>query len=77
MSGWVTMERRYAYVTRRDEVMALLFRNPDGLADAELARLTGATHQTVNQTCRQLAAEHLIRRDDHRCRPRTGLLVPC
>lgn len=63
MSGWVTSERRVIYVTRRDEVLALLVKNPDGLTDAELARLTGATHQTVNQTCRQLAAEHLIRRD--------------
>lgn len=52
-------------MTRRDEVLVLLTRNPDGLTDAELARLTGATHQTINQTCRQLAAEHLIRRDNH------------
>ncbi|MFC4854599.1 hypothetical protein [Actinophytocola glycyrrhizae] len=50
-------------MTRRDEVLTLLSRNPDGLCDAELARLTGASHQTINQTCRQLAAEGLIRRD--------------
>jgi DNA-binding CsgD family transcriptional regulator len=51
-------------VTRREEVLSLLARHPDGLTDAELARLIGATHQTVNQTCRRLASEHLIRRDD-------------
>jgi DNA-binding IclR family transcriptional regulator len=45
--------------------LAALKGNPDGLTDAELAGLIGATRQTVNQTCRQLAAEHLIRRDDH------------
>jgi MarR family protein len=50
-------------MTRRDEVLALLARNPEGLTDAELARITGASHQTINQTCRQLAAEGLIRRD--------------
>jgi hypothetical protein len=51
-------------MTRRDEVLTLLARNPDGLTDAELAQLTGASHPTINQTCRQLAAEGLIRRDD-------------
>lgn len=51
-------------MTRRDEVLSLLARHPDGLTDADLARLTGASHATMNQTCRQLAAEHLIRRDD-------------
>jgi len=42
----------------------LLARHPDGLTDAELARLTGWAHPAVNQICRQLAAEQLIRRDD-------------
>lgn len=51
-------------MTRRDDVLALLAAHPDGMTDAELARLTWASHQAVNQTCRQLAAEHLIRRDD-------------
>ena len=55
--------KRTEIITRRDEVLALLAKNPDGLTDAELARLTGASHQTINQTCRQLAAEGLIRRD--------------
>lgn len=49
---------------RRDEVLTLLARNPDGLTDAELARRTGTAHQAINQLCRQLAAERLIRRDD-------------
>jgi hypothetical protein len=52
------------FVSRRDEVMTLLARSPDGLTDAELARLTRASHQAINQLCRQLATEHRIRRDD-------------
>jgi hypothetical protein len=51
-------------VTRRDEVLSILARQPDGLTDADLARLTSASHQAVNQTCRHLAAEDLIRWDD-------------
>jgi hypothetical protein len=51
-------------VSKRDEVLSVLARHPEGLTDADLARLTGARHQSVNQTCRRLAAEHLIRRDD-------------
>lgn len=44
--------------------MAVLARNPAGLTDAQLAQLTKASHQAINQVCRQLAAEHRIRRDD-------------
>lgn len=51
-------------VSKRDDVLSLLARHPDGLTDAELAQMTGSSHQTVNQTCRRLAAEQLIRRDD-------------
>jgi hypothetical protein len=35
-------------MTRRDEVLTLLARNADGLTDAELAQLTGASHPTIN-----------------------------
>jgi hypothetical protein len=51
-------------VSRRDEVLSLLAKHPEGLTDAELAQMTGSSHQTMNQACRRLAAEHLIRRDD-------------
>jgi len=51
-------------VGKRDEVLSLLARHPEGLTDAELARMTGSSHQAVNQACRRLAAEQLIRRDD-------------
>jgi DNA-binding IclR family transcriptional regulator len=51
-------------VSKRDEVLSLLAKHPEGLTDGDLTRMIGSSHQTVNQTCRQLAAEHLIRRDD-------------
>ncbi|MFL6140444.1 MAG: winged helix-turn-helix domain-containing protein [Labedaea sp.] len=51
-------------MSKRDEMLSLLAKHPEGLTDAELARMTGSSHQTVNQMCRKLAAEHLIRRDD-------------
>lgn len=49
---------------KRDELLSLLAKHPEGLTDAELARMSGSSHQTVNQTCRRLAAEQLIHRDD-------------
>lgn len=45
-------------------MLRLLADHPEGLTDAELARLTGALHPAINQVCRQLAAEQLIHRDD-------------
>ncbi|TDQ05839.1 hypothetical protein EV186_1011817 [Labedaea rhizosphaerae] len=45
-------------------MLRLLADHPEGLTDADLARLTGALHPAINQVCRQLAAEQLIHRDD-------------
>jgi hypothetical protein len=51
-------------LTRRDQVLHLLAEHPEGLTDTQLATLTGASHQTINQTCRRLAAEGFLHRDD-------------
>jgi hypothetical protein len=49
-------------MTNTERVPAALERSP-GLSDAELGAVTGvAPHQQVNQICRRLAVQGLIRR---------------
>ncbi|HEX6498735.1 MAG TPA: hypothetical protein VF054_06840 [Micromonosporaceae bacterium] len=47
-----------------DEILATLRVRPRGMTDAELARMFTTSHQHVNQTCRRLAAEGRIVRED-------------
>ncbi len=51
-------------MTLAEDIVAILRMRPGGASDAELARATGKLHQQVNQRCRALAAEGVLRRDD-------------
>jgi Holliday junction resolvase-like predicted endonuclease len=51
-------------MTVADDVMQALRERPEGMTDAELAALLGKRHQHINQTCRMLADQGLIIRDN-------------
>ena len=51
-------------MTVRDDIVRCLRENPEGLSDGELAARLGKLHQHVNQTCRLLAREGHVRRDN-------------
>lgn len=51
-------------MTVADDVLRALHARPTGMTDAELATVLGKRHQHINQTCRALASQRLIERDN-------------
>jgi hypothetical protein len=51
-------------MTVSDDVLRALRARPAGMTDAELAAMFGKRHQHINQTCRTLASQGLITRDN-------------
>ena len=51
-------------MTVSDDALRALRARPTGMTDAELAAMLGKRHQHINQTCRTLASQGLIVRDN-------------
>jgi len=51
-------------MTVADDVLRALRARPGGMSDAELAAMLRKGHQHINQTCRMLASQGLITRDN-------------
>jgi hypothetical protein len=51
-------------MTVSNDVLRALGARPTGMTDAELAAMVGKRHQHINQTCRTLASQGLITRDE-------------
>jgi hypothetical protein len=51
-------------MTVSDDVLRALRARPAGMTDAELAAMLGKRHEHINQTCRTLASQGLITRDN-------------
>lgn len=51
-------------MTVSDDVLRALRARPAGMTDAELATMLGKRHQHINETCRTLANQGLILRED-------------
>jgi Holliday junction resolvase-like predicted endonuclease len=51
-------------MTVADEILRELGAHPEGMSDADLASTLGKRHQHINQTCRNLASQGLIVREN-------------